>query len=146
MMTHLPSVMRLVLALLLLAAPAAWACTEQSCSNDPVPAGVAGVLGDETLAWDAAVDPNGDVVTYELWSTTRTDGPCLITAQTSLLLAGTSCLSGTDTARVRVRGCDPGGLCGGYSGEVEFLPHACIEGNHEVPCYPGAPLRLPVML
>lgn len=101
-------------------------CLLHLCSNDSL--GLP-VLGDEVLAWEAV--PDTDLQAYEVW---RQEGPCLVVnpALTSIRVSGTSCLAPNDTALLRVRACDTGGLCGDFSNEVEFLPFTCISGREEV--------------
>jgi len=91
-----------------------------------------------------------NAATYEVWrnEVPYPQEPCLIVVapaepgEVCGVVAGTLCTAPPTTARLRVRACNEYG-CGGYSDEVEFLAFLCIEGAAEVPCYPGAPLRLP---
>lgn len=116
-------------------------CALHICSNDSLPLPI---LGDAVLAWDAV--PDTDLQAYEVW--TR-DNPCLVVSPelTQIRVDGTSCLQPNDTAWLRVRACDTGGLCGDFSNEVEFLPFTCVEGREaltcEALCFADAPYRLP---
>jgi hypothetical protein len=111
-------------------------CRSHDCSNDRD-----GVLGDETLRWDATPD----ATYYEVRRDESTD-PCLSNvADTSVLVAGTACVEPDTTAWLRVRACNDAG-CGPWTEEaIEFLPFACFEqpGEEcETLCYDGAFLRL----
>lgn len=140
-----------VCALALPHAQAEPACTSHACSND-----ARGVLGDETLAWDA---PSGTVTHYEVC--TANESACVTTVGTSLLVSGTSLDAIGYEGGLKVRACNcsnpnlPCG-CGGWSVvAVEFLPFICtnqqpaIPDNHggttnpacEWHCYPSSPLR-----
>lgn len=102
-------------------------CQSHECSND-----VDGVLGDETLCWDAALAAKWyDVKRLE-------DGEPCINGWGGLCVevAGTACLVPDTTANLQVRACNSIG-CSPWSLEsVEFLPFACLfgEGNCERPC------------
>lgn len=132
--------MRVLAALLMLAfAPCAYTCTTHECSDD-----VLGVIGNEWLEWDAAADPEGEPVHYEIWRNAPGEtGPCVVTADTHVLVAGTPCVAPPVTVYLHVRACDPAGNCGGWSGDVEFLPFACLCASGEHACYEDAARRLP---
>ena len=102
-------------------------CVLDACSDDP-----AGVLGNERVCWDAAERAEY----YEI----AADGVyCL------MVLEPTTCADLTPDCRgdcVEVRACNDAG-CSAWSNPVEVLPYLCIEGDREVPCFPGAPCRLP---
>lgn len=125
-------------------------CGEQACSNDYWMYGPTGVLGDETIGWDAPAA--GEVVAHYEVFTVGGASPCLTVAApaTSVRVAGTACLAGSDTVRLQVRACnrqfaDGSGAvqCSPFGTAVEFLPFACFEGGREVPCYAGARCRIP---
>jgi hypothetical protein len=109
-------------------------CVEHECSND-----VDGVLGDETLRWDAS-----DGATYYEIKRSDESEPCLSdVTSTSVLVAGTACVEPDTTAWVHVRACNDAG-CSSWAGSVEFIPYSCLEssGECERRCYSDAALRL----
>lgn len=153
--------LRLFAALILLAAPAALACSSDDCSNDR-----AGVLGDERICWQASTG-----ATYYVLGL-RTPGEtsyivteCASTNDTCKDLPGTACYGDS----LVVKACKPdteepieADLCSEWSimEPVEVLPYACVRGwtlhtgplprdewtdTCEEPCYQGAPRRLPLL-
>jgi hypothetical protein len=102
-------------------------CVLNACSDDSV-----GVLGNERVCWDASEN----TVTYEV----AADGVLCVA-----VLAPETCDTLLPTCRgdeIRTRACNAYG-CSGWSDPVEAWPYLCIDGNREVPCFTGAPCRLP---
>ena len=123
---------------LILAALLAWPafaqspCTTHSCSND-----IRGVLGDETLSWDAAIPaPNGFVTSYDVC--TAGEEACITTGGLSLLVSGTSLDAVGYAGGLKVRACDCHNpnfpcACGGWSNLVEIIPFACFDQQPAIP-------------
>lgn len=125
-------------------------CHAQECSNDPVPVGAAGVLGDERLCWD----PSERATSYEVC--TVDEAACVTTAETCLTVAGTSLVARNDTAWLKVRACNHSNpeappSCSAWTPDpVEFMPFVCLMSGRGWPrngcedlCYPRAPRRFP---
>lgn len=131
-------------------------CTTHACSND-----ILGVLGDETLSWDAAIPaPNGFITSYDVC--TAGEEACITTSGLSLLVSGTSLDAVGYAGGLKVRACDCHNpdfpcACGGWSNLVEILPFACFDQQPSIPnphnpldytnpscerhCYPSSPYR-----
>lgn len=150
---------RFLFLLALLAAPAAFTCTSDDCSNDRV-----GVLGDERVCWLASTGATYYVLALRTpGETSYIVTECASTNSTCKDLPGTACYGDA----IVVKACMPdtaGGpdLCSEWSimAPVEVLPYACVRergctfsDDHdarndtcmpcETPCFQGAPRRLP---
>ena len=125
--------MRLLVPLLVMLAafvPARSQCRSHECSND-----VDGVLGDETLRWDASEGAT--------WYEVRLESTGEVCAQVydstsdpvTYLVSGTPCDEVNDGSGFRVRACNDKG-CSEWSEDcVEILPFSCLAARDWNPCH-----------
>lgn len=95
---------------------------------------------DDGLLWT----PVENADTCEVYREESPEEPCLTVPGNAgeAQIWGSSCIAPREEAKLYVRCCNSAG-CGGSDGPVTFIPYLCIEGSQEVPCWDGAPDRLP---